>query len=64
MYSQKTEGEGVMYEYAKGNFVYRGNQECGSPIREIRTVSQKEADYWDKLEREIKRQERFSRKNK
>lgn len=53
-----------MYEYNRGNFIYRGNQECGSPIREIRTVSQKEADYWDKLEREIKKQERFSRKNK
>lgn len=44
-----------MYEYTKGNYVYRGNRECGSPVREIKTISQKEADYWDRIEREIRR---------
>lgn len=44
-----------MYEYTKGNYVYRGNKECGSPVREIKTISQKEADYWDRIEREIRR---------
>ena len=44
-----------MYEYTRGNYVYRGNKECGSPIREIKTISQKEADYWDRIEREIRR---------
>ncbi len=47
------------YEYTKGNYVYSGNKEYGSPVREIRVVSQKEADYWDRLEKEIKRQERY-----
>ena len=47
-----------MYEYNRGNYVYYGNKECGSPTREIRTMSQKEADDWDRLEREIRRQER------
>lgn len=44
-----------MYEYTKGNYVYRGNKECGTPLREIKTISQKEADYWDRIEREIRR---------
>lgn len=44
-----------MYEYTRGNYVYRGNRECGSPVREIKTISQKEADYWDRIEREIRR---------
>jgi hypothetical protein len=44
-----------MYEYTKGNYIYRGNKECGSPVREIKTISQKEADYWDRIEREIRR---------
>lgn len=44
-----------MYEYTRGNYVYRGNKECGSPVREIKTISQKEADYWDRIEREIRR---------
>lgn len=47
------------YEYTKGNYVYSGNKEYGSPVREVRVVSQKEADYWDRLEKEIKRQERY-----
>ena len=47
-----------MYEYTKGNYVYRGTRECGSPIREVRTTTQKEADYWDRLEKEIRRQNR------
>ena len=48
-----------MYEYARNNYVYRGNKECGSPVREVRTVSQKEADYWDRLDRQIRKQERY-----
>jgi hypothetical protein len=44
-----------MYEYTRGNYIYRGNRECGSPVREIKTISQKEADYWDRIEREIRR---------
>ncbi len=42
-----------MNEYAKGNYVFRGNKECGSPIREIKSVSQEEADYWDRIEKQI-----------
>lgn len=30
-----------MYEYTRGNYVYRGTQEYGSPVREVRTVTQK-----------------------
>ena len=44
-----------MYEYTRGNYIYRGNKECGSPVREIKTISQQEADYWDRIEREIRR---------
>jgi hypothetical protein len=44
-----------MYEYTKGNYIYRGNKEYGSPVREIKTISQKEADYWDRIEREIRK---------
>jgi hypothetical protein len=44
-----------MYEYTRGNYIYRGNRECGSPVREIKTISQKEADYWDRIEREIRK---------
>lgn len=40
-----------MYEYVRGNYVYSGNKECGSPIREVRTTTQEEADFWDKLEK-------------
>jgi hypothetical protein len=47
-----------MYEYLKGNYVHYGNRECGSPVREIKTVSEKEARYWDRIEREIRRRER------
>lgn len=45
-----------MYEYAKGNCVFRGNKEYGSPIREIKSVSQEEADYWDRIEKQIRAQ--------
>lgn len=48
-----------MYEYAKGNYVYHGNKECGSPIREIKTVSDKEAKYWDNIEKQIRQQKRY-----
>ena len=44
-----------MYEYTKGNYVYNGNRQCGSPIREVKTISDQEAKYWDKLEKEIRR---------
>ena len=47
-----------MYEYTKGNYVYRGNKECGTPLREVRTVNQQEADYWDRIERRIRQQNR------
>lgn len=47
-----------MYEYTKGNYVYYGNKECGNPVREIKTVSQKEADYWDRIEKQIRQQNR------
>lgn len=50
-----------MYEYAKNSYVYRGNKECGSPIREVKTVSEKEAKYWDNIERQIRVQERMKR---
>lgn len=46
-----------MYEYAKENYVYYGNKECGSPIREIKTVSNEEAKYWDRIEAQIRRQQ-------
>ena len=46
-----------MYEYCRGNYIYRGNNYCGTPIREVKTVSDKEARYWDNLEKQIKRQE-------
>ena len=40
-----------MYEYTREKYIYYGNKECGSPVREVRTVSQKEADYWDRLDK-------------
>ena len=43
-----------MYEYIRGNYIYNGNKECGSPVREVRTVSQAEADYWDRLEKQCR----------
>ncbi|MEE1504538.1 MAG: hypothetical protein UGF89_09890 [Acutalibacteraceae bacterium] len=45
-----------MFEYAKGNYVYSGNRECGSPVREIKTISEKDAKYWDKVEKQIMQQ--------
>ena len=45
-----------MNEYVKGNYVFRGNKECGSPVRQIRSVSQEEADYWDRIEKQIRTQ--------
>ena len=47
-----------MYEYLKGNTVYYGNKECGTPVRTIQTISESEARYWERLEQEIRRQER------
>lgn len=47
-----------MYEYNKGNYVYYGNKECGSPRREIKTVSEKEAKYWDNIEKQIRQQKK------
>ena len=43
-----------MYEYIKGNYVYNGNNYCGTPIREIKTISDKEARHWDNLEKQIR----------
>ena len=45
-----------MYEYIKGDCIYYGNKECGSPIREIRTCTDKEAKFWDNLDKQIRRQ--------
>lgn len=45
-----------MYEYTKGNYVYYGNQYCGSPVGEIKTISDKEAKHWDNIEKQIKSQ--------
>ncbi len=44
-----------MYDYIRGNYVYNGNNYCGTPLREIKTISEKEARYWDKLEKEIRK---------
>lgn len=43
-----------MYEYTKGNYVYKGDKTCGSPVREVKTISEKEARYWDKVEKQIR----------
>ena len=43
-----------MYEYNLGNYIYSGNRECGSPVREVKTISDKEAKYWDNIEKQIK----------
>ena len=43
-----------MYEYVKGNYIYRGTETYGSPVREIKTISDKEARYWDKIESQIR----------
>lgn len=48
-----------MYEYSKGNYIYYGNKECGSPIKEIKTVSEKEAKFWDNLEKQIRQQSKL-----
>lgn len=50
-----------MYEYVRGNYVYYGDKYCGSPRREIKTVSEKEAKHWDNLEKQIRQQERQAR---
>ena len=46
-----------MYEYIKGDYIYKGNNECGSPVREIKTVTENEARYWDRLEKQIRKQQ-------
>ena len=43
-----------MYEYVKGNYIYRGDKTCGSPVKEVKTISEKEARYWDKLEKQTR----------
>ena len=53
---QKQE-ENKMYEYVRGNYIYSGNRECGSPVREVKTVSEKEAKYWDNIEKQIRQQQ-------
>ena len=47
-----------MYEYVRGNYIYSGNRECGSPVREVKTVSDKEAKYWDNIEKQIRQQQK------
>ena len=47
-----------MYEYIRGSYIYRGGQGYGSPVREIKTISEKEAKYWDRIEKQIREQER------
>lgn len=40
-----------MYYYTNNSYVYYGNKECGTPVREIKTCSDSEAKYWDRLEK-------------
>lgn len=47
-----------MYEYIRGNYIYYGNRECGSPVREVKTISDKEAKYWDNIEKQIRQQQK------
>ena len=44
-----------MYEYNKGNYIYYGDKKCGTPIKEIKTINENEAKYWDKIEKDIRR---------
>lgn len=46
-----------MYEFSKGNYIYYGTRQAASPVREIKTISDKEAKYWDNIEKQIKRQQ-------
>jgi len=46
-----------MYEYIRGNYIYVGDRQCGSPVREIKTISDKEAKYWESIEKQIRRQQ-------
>jgi hypothetical protein len=48
-----------MYEYIKGNYIYKGNSECGTPVREIKSITQKEYNYWDRLEKQIRKQQQY-----
>lgn len=43
-----------MYEYTRGNYIYCGDRYCGSPRKEVKTISEKEAKYWDKIEKQIR----------
>ena len=44
-------------ECVKGKYVCREyNKGCYSPVREIKTISQAEADYWDRIEKQIRMQ--------
>lgn len=49
-----------MYEYynPNNNYVYRGNNGYGSPVRECKTISEKEAKRIDREERAIKEAKR------
>ena len=46
-----------MYYYTKGDYIYKGDKFCGSPVKEIRTITDQEAKYWDNIEKQIKRQQ-------
>ena len=48
-----------MYEYTRGNYVYRGTSGCGGPVREVKSVSEKEAKYWDNIEKQIRKQQAY-----
>lgn len=52
-----------MYEYNQGNYIYRGNRECGTPIREVKSISDKEAKYWDNIEKQIRNQQKRGKTN-
>lgn len=45
-----------MYEYLNpyNGYVYRGSQGCGSPVREVKTVTDAEAKQIDRLEKAIR----------
>ena len=56
-YRRNGQEENKMYEYIRGNYIYSGNRECGSPVREVKTISEKEAKYWDNIEKQIRQQQ-------
>ena len=45
-----------MYYYTKGNYVYYGDNTHGTPTKEIKTITDTQARYWDNIEKQIKQQ--------